>query len=61
MIKCFNIKDTVNKAIRWVKANPCSICANRDLCSTKHKKTCKVRRQLVLRLHRIKEIGQDEV
>lgn len=59
--RVFNIKDTVNKAIRYVKANPCIICTNMYLCGAKHKKTCKVRRQLIFRLYPVKEIDKEEI
>lgn len=61
MIKGIDIKDTVNKAIKYVKSNPCCICSLEGRCGVKYKGTCKVRRQLMIRLCWVKEIGQDEV
>jgi len=61
MRKDIDIKDTVNKAIRYVKYNPCCICSLEGRCGVKYKGTCKVLRQLRIRLFSVKEIGRDEV
>lgn len=40
----------VNKAIRFVKSNPCCICSRESFCEVKYKSTCKVWRELKLKL-----------
>ena len=44
-----------NQAIRFVKNNPCCICSQESFCDVRYKGTCKVWRELKLRLLDIKE------
>lgn len=44
------IVKTVNKALDYVRSNPCCICSYESFCGIKYKGVCKVARQLRIRI-----------
>lgn len=64
MSRVTDVSETVNQAIRFVKAYPCTICSyessktHKCLAGVKYKGTCKVYRELSCRLSCVKEMEE---
>ncbi|PWL46844.1 MAG: hypothetical protein DBY45_01880 [Clostridiales bacterium] len=57
-----DVVSTVNQAIRFIKSCPCAICSRGWDCEIKYKGTCKVARELRIRLYGVEEMeALDEI
>ena len=60
-MKGVNVAQTVNRAIDYVRSNPCCICSCEAFCGVKYKGTRKISRRLRIALLGAKKMEEREL
>ena len=60
-MKGVNVAQTVNRAIDYVRSNPCCICSCEVFYGVRYKGTCKIRRRLRIALLSAKKMEEQQL